>query len=247
MNPDSAKPKPSKRSVTDEKQMGKRSETRPEKAALAGAPAKKHSADRKSSTPQAGSSTGDLRARLIAAAASCVEEHGVAGVKARDVAARAECSPGLIYYAYADLDDLIMALNRTTLHRLNEALGHALVADPRTSLDRLAVAYLAFAYEHARLWRALFEHHMRPGKDVPEDFRADIMATFSRLTVPLSALLPLRPHDEVEMISRALFSAVHGIVSLGLDENMIAVPLQQLEEQVCRFVAIFMNGLLQRT
>jgi len=244
MEPESAPPKPPKTSSTGGKEKGKISGQQPEKTAAGRQRTEKISAGRKLPKSQAAAPAGDLSARLIAAAARCVEGHGVAGVKARDVAAYAECSPGLIYYAYVDLDDLILALNRATLQRLNEALGHALVADPRASLDRLAKAYLAFAYEHARLWRALFEHHMRPGKEVPEDYRADIMATFSRLTAPLSALLPQRPRGEVEMISRALFSAVHGIVSLGLDENMVAVPLQQLEDQVCRFVAIFMNGLL---
>jgi AcrR family transcriptional regulator len=221
---------------------GKMTRNAPGAEGAARAPMKKNSVERKMPKSQA-ASAGDLSARLIAAAARCVEDYGVAGVKARNVAAHAGCSPGLIYYAYADLGDLILALNRATQHRLNEALGKALVSDPRDSLDRLAKAYLAFAYEHTRLWRALFEHHMGPGKEVPDDYRADIMATFSRLKVPLGALLPRHPEDEIEMISRALFSAVHGIVSLGLDENMVAVPLEQLEEQVCRFVTIFMNGL----
>jgi AcrR family transcriptional regulator len=239
MNPDPTSQKSLKASASIGKTRRKTSSSQP---AAPDSQAKKKTAERQIPKSQA-APTGDLSARLIAAAARCVEDYGIAGVKARDVAAHAGCSPGLIYYAYADLDDLILALNRATQHRLNEALGKALVPDPRDCLDRLAKTYLAFAYEHTRLWRALFEHHMGPGKEVPEDYRADIMATFSRLKVPLGALLPRHPEDEIEMISRALFSAVHGIVSLGLDENMVAVPLEQLEEQVCRFVAIFMNGL----
>jgi AcrR family transcriptional regulator len=199
----------------------------------------------KSKTGKAEPSVESLRDRLIAAAAACVEEHGVSGVRARDIAAQANCSPGLIYYAFSDLDALIFALNRETSHRLHEALGAVLVADPRDNLDRLAIGYLSFAHDNKQLWRCLFEHRVRTGKAVSDDYRMDIMATFSRIPEMLAALLPNHTAPELEMLSRALFSAVHGIIVLGLDENFVAVPFEQLEEEICRFVAIFMQGLKQ--
>jgi len=197
----------------------------------------------KKNQPKAGPSDGDLHAKLIAAAARCVEDYGVAGVRARDVAAYAGCSPGLIYYAFPDLDGLIIALNHETRNRLHQALGQVLGDDPRDNLDRLAIGYLNFAHENKQLWRALFEFRVRNGKTVPEDFRQDIMATFFRITDMLRAIFPLRKTEEMELVSRALFSAVHGIVALGLDEHYVAVPMPKLEEEICRFIAIFMKGL----
>jgi len=185
---------------------------------------------------------GDLSQKLIAAAARCVEEHGVAGVRARDVAAYAGCSPGLIYYVFPDLDALIIALNHETRNRLHQALGDVLGDDPRANLDRLAIGYLHFAHENKQLWRALFEFRIRSGKAMPDDFRQDIMATFFRITDMLRALFPRRTPEEMDLTSRALFSAVHGIVALGLDEHYVAVPMSKLEAELCRFIAIFLKG-----
>jgi len=185
----------------------------------------------------------DLPRRLIAAVARCVEDYGVAGVRARDVAAYAGCSPGLIYYAFPDLDALIIALNHETRNRLHQALGETLGDDPRENLDRLAIGYLRFAHDNKQLWRALFEFRVRNGKSVPEDFRQDVMATFFRITDMLRAIFPRRKAGDMELISRALFSAVHGIVVLGLDEHYVAIPVPQLETEIRRFLSIFIKGL----
>ncbi len=189
----------------------------------------------------------NLRERLLAAAARCIEEAGLAGIKARELATYAGCSPGMIYYAFADLDALVLALNHETRNRLDEALESVLVEDPRDNLDRLALGYLRFAHANKQLWRALFEFRVGTGKPVPEDYEADIMKTFSRIAQMLAAVFPDRDRGELEMSSRALFSAVHGIVALGLDENYVAVPLSQLEDRLCRFVATFMIGMQHET
>lgn len=189
----------------------------------------------------------NLRGRLIEAAARSVAESGVAGVKARDVATYAGCSLGMIYYVFEDLDALIIALNHETRNRLDEALKSVLIDDPRENLDRLALGYLRFAHDNKQLWRAIFEFRARSGRPVPEDYRTDIMITFSRIALMLEAVFPERGQAEIDMSARALFSAVHGIVALGLDENYVAVPLAQMEDRLCRFVATFMIGMLHET
>jgi hypothetical protein len=44
-------------------------------------------------------------------------------------------------------------------------------------------------------------------------------------------------------LSRTLFSAVHGIISLGLEERMVAVPPQMLRQQVEQFLDAHLAGL----
>jgi AcrR family transcriptional regulator len=203
------------------------------------APAKKN----KSTEASPAAAEPNLRDRLIAAAARCIEESGLAGIKARELATHAGCSPGMIYYVFADLDALVLALNHETRNRLDDALQRVLVDDPRDNLERLALGYLRFAHANKQLWRALFEFRIHNGKPAPEAYETDIMVTFSRITQMLTALFPDREPAELELSSRALFSAVHGIVALGLDENYVAVPLAQLQDRLCRFVATFMIGM----
>lgn len=40
-----------------------------------------------------------------------------------------------------------------------------------------------------------------------------------------------------------MFSAVHGIISLGLEERMVAVPPQMLRQQVTQFLDAHLLGL----
>jgi hypothetical protein len=69
------------------------------------------------------------------------------------------------------------------------------------------------------------------------------MATFARIPAALARLFPKLPPVEIDTLSRVMFSSVHGIVTMGLDETFVAVPLVDLEAQLCRFVEIFVVGL----
>ena len=45
------------------------------------------------------------------------------------------------------------------------------------------------------------------------------------------------------MCIRDRFSAVHGIISLGLEDRMVAVPQDKLKEQLVQFVEAQLVGL----
>jgi hypothetical protein len=60
---------------------------------------------------------------------------------------------------------------------------------------------------------------------------------------PLGKLLPDYRPDDVGMLARTLFSAVHGIILLGLEERLVAVPPQRLRRQIALFVDTSSAGL----
>ena len=43
-----------------------------------------------------------------------------------------------------------------------------------------------------------------------------------------------------------MFSATHGIISLGLEDRLVAVPAEKLREQVRLFVDTYLAGLARR-
>jgi len=43
--------------------------------------------------------------------------------------------------------------------------------------------------------------------------------------------------------ARLMFSAVHGIISLGLEERMVAVPPEKLRERLAQFIDTHLAGL----
>jgi len=119
-------------------------------------------------------------------------------------------------------------------------------ASPAETLVRIAVAYCDFAAENLELWRALFEHRMTPGKPVPEWAISEQMDLFRHIYRPLAALFPKRSTDELGVTARSLFSAVHGMVLLGLEQKLIAVPVEALRKEIATIVRAMVDGLTRQ-
>jgi AcrR family transcriptional regulator len=175
-----------------------------------------------------------LKADTIAIARRILATDGLAALQARRIAKEAGCSVGTIYNLYANLDDLIIVANAGTLEDLGVVLSRELDASAdREFGDRLvglALAYLNFAIDQETSWRAVFEHHLQPGDTVPEWYRdrqAELFAIVERL---LAEAVPEAHRRRVA--ARALFSAVHGIVSIALDQKLGSFDRQDTEEQI---------------
>ncbi|HMK89511.1 MAG TPA: TetR/AcrR family transcriptional regulator [Methylocystis sp.] len=181
-----------------------------------------------------------LRERLIDAAEAAVERGGLAALKAREIALGAGCALGAIYTAFEDLDELILCVNQRTLAQLEKALATG--GADGDELRRLGAEYLAYARAEAPRWRALFEHRM-PEKPLPEWYARDLDRLFGLLEAPLQRLLPEEPAEALRAKARTLFSAVHGIVLLGLEEKLQPTPASALDAELSAFIATFERGL----
>ncbi|QIG99492.2 MULTISPECIES: TetR/AcrR family transcriptional regulator [unclassified Bradyrhizobium] len=183
------------------------------------------------------------RTLLIEIARRLIATKGLRSLKVRDVAEAAGCSIGSVYNEFGDFDGLILTVNRETVEALTTRLKAVPVDDPLRQLHGLADAYLGFASEHANLLRSLFEHRMEDDRPFPEDILVMVMDAFALMHAPLLRLLPDRAPDDVALLSRMMFSAVHGIISLGLEERMVAVPPERLRERLAQFVDTHLAGL----
>jgi len=189
-----------------------------------------------------------LRARLIDIAQETIAAQGLAGLKARDLAAAAGCAIGAIYTAFDDLDELILRVNARTLARLETALDRALGdAEAEQALQVMARTYLDFARAEEPSWRALFEHRLPPGAAPPQWYVDARNRLFNRLDAPLSRLLPGTGHWAREAFARTLFSAVHGVVALGLEEKIAETPPKLLDDQLEKLVRIIADGLMMES
>ena len=192
-------------------------------------------------TENADSSRRDtLRERILDAAERALAEKGLAGLKAREGAKLAGGALGAIYTVFADLNEVILRVGARTLGRLEEALSAEGEGD---ALEVLALAYLEFARREEPSWRALFDHRLPPGATLPEWFATERERLFTLLEAPLSRLMPNRSEIEVKLRARTLFSAVHGIVSLGLAEKLGDSAGATLDAELSEFIAIFSRGL----
>jgi len=190
-----------------------------------------------------------LREALIAAAERAIESEGLRGMKARELAYQVGCSVGAIYNVFADLDDLIFAVNALTLEQLEKTLTVAGGdnADPQggaiKTLVHLGLAYMDYAAANTRRWRVLFDHRLPDNKEVPTWYMANLARLFVYIEEPLRKLAPALSPIRRALLARSLFSAVHGIVLIGLEEKLQSIPLATLREQATLMVEAIARGL----
>jgi AcrR family transcriptional regulator len=180
---------------------------------------------------------------MIEIARGLIATNGLRSLKVRDVAEAADCSIGSVYNEFGDFDGLILTVNRETVGALTARLAAVPAEDPVRQLHGLAETYLSFAADHANLLRSLFEHRMEDDRPFPEDILLMVMQAFALMHEPLVRLLPGRNPEEVALLARMMFSAVHGIILLGLEERMVAVPPEKLRHQLAQFVDTHLVGL----
>jgi AcrR family transcriptional regulator len=188
-----------------------------------------------------------LREALIRAAERSIAAKGLSGLKTRDLAREIGCANGAVYNLVADVDELILRVGSRTLARLDAAALAAAESDgpvsPAETLVRIAIAYCDFAARNLELWRALFEHRMERGKRTPQWATEEQMNLFRHIHRPLAQLFPKWTADELSIKARSMFSAVHGMVSLGLEQKMIAVPIAVLRQEIAAIVRAMIKGL----
>jgi len=136
---------------------------------------------------------------------------------------------------FGDLNDLVLAVNARTFKRLGAAVAETLADAPQDATQQLIVmshAYHRFASENFNAWRALFDIERPAGEAAPDWYLAEMGQLFAYIDAPLSVLFPDHDSQKRALLTKALFSSVHGIVLLGLDEASAGVPAAQLDEMI---------------
>jgi AcrR family transcriptional regulator len=188
------------------------------------------------------------------AAERAVGQAGLPALKARDLAREAGCALGAIYNVFSDLDQIALAVNARTLAALEAFLvakaqpgGEPPTADTAiAAMVRLASAYLDFALANTQRWRAVFDHRMSGNKPVPDWYLEEQMRLFGFVEAPLRTLAPNVDTRERALLARSLVSAVHGMVALGLEEKLQALPVEELRRQIALVVTTIGRGLMTR-
>lgn len=92
---------------------------------------------------------------------------------------------------------------------------------PKDALYQLAYCYHNFAKRNPYRWQLIFEHNMN-GETLPEWQSQRIDSMTSMLEDLLKVIAPLRSEQEVLQASRVLWSGVHGITVLSVDDKFFA-------------------------
>ena len=189
----------------------------------------------------------------MAAAERTIEAEGLRGLRARTLAEEVGCAVGAIYNAVEDLDELVLLVNTRTLaragtrsERCRRGVGSATRVGPIARSHAWCAWRLPISIslpQTTQRWRALFDHRMPPGHHVPDWYRKEQQRLFDYVEEPLRELQPNASPKRRALLARSLFSAVHGLVALGLEEKLQAIPLPALREQITFIVTTIGRGM----
>ncbi|MCG9598016.1 WHG domain-containing protein [Vibrio sp. Isolate25] len=131
--------------------------------------------------------------------------------------------PSTLVNVFGNYNLLLLHAVAQTLDELaNEAKGVvAQSQNPKTALYELAYCYHDFAQRHPHRWQLIFEHNMN-GETLPEWQAERIDNMTGMLEQLLQIIAPHRSEKEVLQASRVLWSGVHGITLLSVDDKFFA-------------------------
>lgn len=182
-----------------------------------------------------------LRETLLVLAEEQIAADGLGSLKARALAAKAGIAVGGIYTHFEDMQALVLEVNGRTFRKLGAEVARAVEAadglGPTARLIEMSKAYLSFAAHHTALWRALFDVEMTGDTGAPQWYLDALEGLLGFIAEPLAELLPDMSRKERALMTRALFSSVHGIVLLGLERRISGVPTDQIETMLAQVLS----------
>lgn len=173
----------------------------------------------------------ELKDMVIVAAEKILVEEGYSKLTTRRIAKEIGYTVGSLYMVIKNVDDLMLLLNARTLQLLLEKIEKDLAenADQTAyeSLMQIAMSYVDFAFDHKEKWQAIFMHRVTDTELLTEEYFVNIQNLFGVIANQLAQLAPSLNKNELELLTRGLWGAVHGVTILSLDQKFsIASPME---------------------
>ena len=174
-----------------------------------------------------------VKERLIATTLDFMEKGGLEGVQARLVAKAVGISVGTIYNLFGSVDRLVLAANLRIYDHLN-TLGETRMAEIDAALEKkiaagtladtprnrtlerllgLGATYIDFVAANSKRWAALLAYNRSRGEAISEDTLGHLNKLIDIVGSVVEDVPAWRTTKQRRLAGRALWSAVHGIVT----------------------------------
>ena len=189
----------------------------------------------------------EIQSMAIQAAVTILSQEGMQGLSTRKVAAAIGYTVGTLYLVFKNLDELILHVNAAALDELREVMQAELAGDndPQAQLQAMAHAYLRFARAHFARWSLLFSHRMPEGEALPEWFHTKVRDLFALVAQPLRQINPTLNAHAYQQATHVLWSSVHGVCELGLNDKLALGGEIQAEHLIDVLVKNYLKGFTQ--
>ena len=179
-----------------------------------------------------------LRARAIDEARVLMREGGPEAVKARVIAQALGVSVGTVYNLFGNLGALVLALNAQVYDALYGAVTTARRAaadegaDATGQMLALSRAYLHFVAENSGLWGGVLAHNRAAREAPPVWYRKKELALLGVIDETIAGFPGAGDEAARTIATRALWAAVHGIVTISVARGGLIAPEAEVRAQM---------------
>ncbi|MBB6464380.1 AcrR family transcriptional regulator [Aminobacter lissarensis] len=193
--------------------------------------------------------------RVLGIAERLLNQGGAAKLQARTIASEAGIAIGSIYNLFGDLNGILRAVNTRLLEKLEAAGQQVLgdlerkgVTDPVRLLLALAGVYQRFVGDNPGSWQSLLATGLAgPPSDYSKAYEERLSSTFLLIADILEKSGLITDPRRRGTAAHALWSSVHGIVTVGYATEDIEGRRGDVSEQITLLVTTFVAGLRQQT
>ena len=205
-----------------------------------------------------------VRETLIEAALALMDQGGLEAVKARPLAQAVGVSVGTIYNLFGSVDGLVMAANMRIYADLGRLVRDAIPATEQAIAQRIAAGaladlptertrerllglagtYLDFVAANAQRWGGVIAFDRRgSAAETPDGYETQLETLIGVVASVLMDLPGCREAERAQLMARALWSAVYGIVSIAYFSGDEATARQRTWDQIAFLVGAAVAGL----
>ena len=184
-----------------------------------------------------------LRQLILDASRDLVEENGLLGCSAREIARKIGYSPGTLYNVFKDLDEVLMTLQIQLLDDVASRLEEIHKGgDPVKRIKDLGRAYVGFAIENKRLWNLLFQHQP-PSAGASDKLHSGVNRIAAIIAEAIGPLTPDTSEDAALQAGRTLWAGVHGITAIAVTEKSPTMRPETAQAFADRLITTYIKGL----
>ncbi|NOQ79779.1 MAG: TetR family transcriptional regulator [Gammaproteobacteria bacterium] len=186
----------------------------------------------------------ELKELALKSTEELLNEKSASELSTRQIATKMGYTVGTLYQIFENLPDLLLHVNARTLAILYQDCQKLKLSTQDAEQNILAYAnlYLQFAHTHPGLWELIFDSNVLTDKELPDWYLSRANALFSLIEVQLKDITPDKSQLEITKTSRVLWSSVHGICTLSINNNLFANSACSSEELIESLVKHFIKG-----
>jgi len=186
----------------------------------------------------------ELKELALQSAEQLLNDKPASELSTRQIATKMGYTVGTLYQIFNNLPDLLLHINARTLAGLYQECQKLSLSeqDNKSNIMAYANVYLQFSHKHPSQWELIFDNKILNENELPDWYLKQVNALFSLIEIQLTALSPTTNEQEITKTSRVLWSSVHGICMLSINNNLFAQSACTTEELIQSLISHFIKG-----